>query len=62
MIKVIPVRSQCHYPLPIFSTGGILLRETYCLLPAGHDGPHRNEGAILHNVEGFARLLEQGKV
>jgi hypothetical protein len=63
VVKVLPVRSQCRYPIPILSTGGLILREEFCFLPAGHDGPHRGpHGGIIVNVPGTLRLLERGKL
>ena len=63
-IKVVP---SCRTLMPVFSNGlkggRILLREEYCQLPAGHNGPHRSEsGGVLANDEGNMRLLEQGKI
>ncbi len=48
--------------MPIFSEGGVILRETYCMLPKNHDGPHRNpEGSIMVNQEQSDFELEMGR-
>jgi hypothetical protein len=61
IIKVLPLRSQCRTPLPLMSTGGIVLRETYCILPAGHEGPHRDAfGGAMVNRESVRRQVEKG--
>jgi hypothetical protein len=65
-IKILPGRSSCRARLPVFSDGlkggQILLREEYCVLPAGHTGMHRSaSGGFLHNRQTMDQELEQNK-
>lgn len=58
LIKVGPVSSQCRYLMPVIQPGGRIIRETYCFLPRGHDGPHRNlEGAVIVNADDIRRAM-----
>lgn len=63
VVKITPEKSRCHFLIPKVSAGGIIIGEEYCLLDAGHDGPHRSlSGGVIVNHEGFMRQWEQGKI
>ena len=65
-VRVLPGRKECQFRLPMMSDGKngspLILKEEYCILPAGHDGPHRGpHGQLIHNAPGAARMFERGE-
>ncbi len=54
-IRVIPA---CRFLLPVVSAGGVIIKESYCILPKNHLGPHRNEygGVMVNNTRFYERM------
>jgi len=58
-IRILPVRSRCHFTFPILTQGGICVGEEYCRLPANHSGPHLGgNGASAVNAEDAQKILD----
>ncbi len=58
IVKITQSRFGCSFRFPVMSTGGVILKETPCLLSRGHDGPHRGpDGAMAVNDLDVRKML-----
>ncbi len=56
LFKIIQGYRQCKFMLPVMSAGGVCIGERQCLLPRGHDGPHKDgHGGVIVNQEALHR-------
>ena len=57
-MKITNTRWQCTVRLPVFSQGGVVVREEQCIHPKGHYGHHQTpSGGVAVNRDDVRREL-----
>ncbi len=54
----IKIVASCKFLIPVVSVGGVILRETYCIKPKGHQDHHQNAegGVMVNNTRFYERM------
>lgn len=60
MFRILHGRWGCNFKIPVMTENRVILREELCMLPKGHNGPHKvPSGGVVINMEGHRREWEQ---